>query len=407
MQPAKSHRTIYINTNGQPSTLPEMEGFVSPDLTVRSPDRSLIGDYGRGEEQNSSADSGPELQIPETSTAPPPLRSDSLVSYNSEEEDEEDPDGGLGEGLDPRLSAKEGRNFSNRQAMLLHRCRSQGSPASEPEDTLTRAAGHSKWGHNRGADLPVLGPQREEEESEPSNTDLGSFARGLMGPAWEKQPYEEQQQQQPLSVSPLGTGTLTDESLPPVSPSADGVSPSHSLPRGIGGSRPGKNLQEPCRTTLHRLMEMEEQWDQLYHHELTVWQEERTQQREERARDRDLQVQLLNVLTEIRDELRSLRQERAASRQERASQTSTELASPCLCLKPQVSLTKLSSEHIPLFYSGMSHCSTSFPAAASLMNGGRGERGIGLRSPQGISRRGRGRPRGSMTRQKRLLANNR
>ncbi|XP_034262047.1 uncharacterized protein LOC117658027 isoform X2 [Pantherophis guttatus] len=346
------------------------------------------------------ADSGPELQIPEPSTVSPPLRNDSRVSYTSEEEDAEDPDGD--EGLDPQLSAEEDLKFSNRQGMLLHRWSSQGSLASEPEDTLTRAGGHSECGHDRSADLPVLRPQTEEEESEPPNTDLGSFPRGLIGPAWEKQPYEDQQQQP--SVSPLGTGTLTEESLPPISPCTEGVSPSHSLPWRIGGSRLRENRREPCRATLYRLMEMEDQWDQLYHHELAVWQEERAQQREERVRDRDLQLQLLTVLTEIRDELRCLRQERAASRQERASQTGAELTLPCLSPKPEASLPKPSSEHVPLFYPGKTE---SCLVGASLLNGGRGERGIGLRSPQGIPQRGRGRPRGSASRHKRLLVSNR
>lgn len=57
MQPATSHPGIYINTNGQPSTLPEMEGLVGPHLGIRSPDLSLIGDYSRGEEQSSSGKS--------------------------------------------------------------------------------------------------------------------------------------------------------------------------------------------------------------------------------------------------------------------------------------------------------------------------------------------------------------
>ncbi|XP_026545448.1 uncharacterized protein LOC113427208 [Notechis scutatus] len=399
MQDANSHPSIYINTNGQPSTLPEMEEFVGPRLGVQSPDPSVIGDYSRGEEESSSADSGPELQIPEKSTVSPPLRNDSLVSYTSEEEDAEGPDGN--EGLDPPFSAEEDLKFSSRQAMLLRRCSLRGSPASEPEDMFTPVGGHSEWGHDGGADLPVLGPQTEDEGSEPPSTDLGSFPRGLVGPGWEPS-YEDQQL--PPSISPLGAGTLTEESLPPVSPCKDPVSPSHSLPRGIGAYHARESHRGPCKTTLHRLMEMEDQWDQLYHHELAVWQEERAQQREERARDRDLQLQLLAVLTEIRDELRCLRQERATSRQEGASQTGTELTSPCLPPKPEVSLPKSLSVHAPLFYPGKTE---SCLTGTTLLNGGRGQRGVGLRSPQGIPRRGRGRPRGSTSRHKRLLVSSR
>ncbi|ETE73330.1 hypothetical protein L345_00834, partial [Ophiophagus hannah] len=370
MQDATSHPSIYINTNGQLSTLPEMEEFVGPRLGVQSPDLSVIGDYSRGEEQSSS------------------------------EDDTEGPDGD--EGLDPLFSAEEDLKFSSRQALLLRHCTSRGSPASEPEDTLTLAGGHSEWGHDGDADLPDLGAQTEEEGSEPPSTDLGSIPRGLMGLGWEKQPYEDQQQQP--SISPLGAGTLMEESLPPVSPCKDPVSPSHSLLQGIGAYRARESSQGPCKTTLHRLMEMEDQWDQLYHHELAVWQEERAQQQEERARDRDLQLQLLAVLTEIRDELRCLRQERANSHQECATQTGTALTSPCLSPKPEASLPKPLSVHAPLFYPSKTElCLTG----TSLLNGGWEERGVGLRSPQGISQRGRGRPQGSTSRHKRLLVSNR
>lgn len=292
----------------------------------------------------------------------------------------------MDEDLDLPLSAEQDLKFSSQQAMFLRRCSSQGSLVSVPEDTLSQADSHSEWGRDGSADLPVLGPQtEEEEESGAPNADLGAFPWGPMGPAWEKQPHEEDQRS---SRSPL-----TEESLPPASPRTDQASPSRSLRRGIGGSRP------PRRTTLHRLMEMEDQWDQLYHHELATWQEERAQQREERARDRDLQLRLLSVLTEIRDELRSLRQERASSRQERASQTGVEFASPCLCPKLETSPPETSSEHAPLLYPG----NTEKLTGQSLQNGGQGERAAGFRSPQGILRRGRGRPRGSTSRHKRVL----
>ncbi|XP_039224738.1 uncharacterized protein LOC120319696 [Crotalus tigris] len=381
---ATSQSSLYINTDGQSSTLPELEGSVQPRLSVRSPNLSLTGDCSKGEGQNSSADSGAELQIPETPTVSPPLRKDSRFSYICEEENEEDPD--VDEDLDLSLSAEQDLKFSRQQAMFLRRYTSQGSLVSVPEDTLSQADSHSEWGRDGSADLPVLGPQTgEEEESEPPNADLGAFPWGSMDPAWEKQPHDEDR---PSSRSPL-----TEESLPPASPRADQASPSRSLRRGIGGSRP------PWRTTLHRLMEMENQWDQLYHHELATWQEERAQQREERARDRDLQLRLLSVLTEIRDELRSLRQERASPRQERASQTGVEFASPSLRLKPETSPPETSSEHAPLLYPGKTEKLTG----QSLQNGGQGERGVGFRSPQGIRRRGRGRPRGSTSRHKRVL----
>ncbi|XP_053322036.1 uncharacterized protein LOC128496434 [Spea bombifrons] len=84
------------------------------------------------------------------------------------------------------------------------------------------------------------------------------------------------------------------------------------------------------RTNMHRLLELEEQWDTMYHKELGMWEEERNQQREQRAQDRELQQQLLAVLTDIRDELRQIREERVAARQNQASSPS----SPRLVVSP-------------------------------------------------------------------------
>ncbi|XP_007443268.1 myb-related transcription factor, partner of profilin-like [Python bivittatus] len=360
MQPGSGPPGIYIDTNGQPSALPEMDGAAGPRLGVRSPDPSLMSDYARGEGHSSSADSGPELRTPETSTVSPPLRNDSLVSYASEEEDREGPEGDGGTGLDPSLSAEEDLRISSRQAMLLRRCNSQGSG-------------------------------------------LGCLPRGLMGAAWEKQPPPQEEEQQPPR-SPVHVGALHEESLPSsASPQADQGPAPHPVPRGIGGSRPRESSWEPWRTNLYRLMEMEDRWDQLYHQELAVWQEERAQQRDERARDRELQLRLLGVLTDIRDELWFLRQERASPRREGASKTSAEPAVPApasLPLKPEGPPPKPSPEPTPLFYPIKAEACLPGPP---VLSGGRGERGAGPRSPHGVPRRGRGRPRGSTSRHRRLF----
>lgn len=317
----------------------------------------------------------------------PPLRNESLVSYASmsEEEEEEreaqDEDGG---------PAEEDAKLSSRQAMLIRRCNSQGSVTSLPDDPLNPMDASSEWGHEVSAEASAQGraldPSQVEEEETPS------VPRVLMGPAWEK-PDEDQ-----LSRSPLHAGALTEESLPSsASPQADQVPTSQALPRGMGRRR------ETWRTNMHRLMDMEHQWEQLYHQELAMWREERAQQREERARDRELQFRLLRVLTDIRDELRYLRQERTTSRQERGSQT-VALPTPALSLPvSEVPLPETLPEPAPPFFPHKTEGGLSGPPAGSV---GRGEAAMATRSPHGIPRRGRGRPRGSTSKYRRLFMTN-
>ncbi|XP_053122168.1 uncharacterized protein LOC128332018 [Hemicordylus capensis] len=413
MQPGVSHPSIYIDTNGQPSSLPDMEGSMVPRLAVQSPDPSVICDYSRGEGQSSSAESGPELRTPEMPAVSPPLRNESLVSYASMSEEEEregqEVDAGMGlqPGLDPQLSAEEDTKGPSRQSMLIRRCNSQGSVTSLPEDPLNHMETHSDWGHEGASDIPALGralnpSQPEEEEAANQSAEMGSLPRVLMGPTWEKQEEEEEEEQR--STSPLHIGALTEESLPSsASPQTDQAPASHPLPRGMREGR-----REAWRTNIHRLMDMENQWDQLYHQELAMWQEERAQQRNERARDRELQFRLLGVLTDIRDELRYLRQERttarqerATTRQERASQTVTPTTVPApAALPPETEAPETSTEPSPLFFPVKTEGSLSRPLAA---RAGRGEATMVTRSPHGIPRRGRGRPRGSTSRHRKLF----
>ncbi|XP_061443858.1 uncharacterized protein LOC133365631 [Rhineura floridana] len=419
MQPGVSHPSIYIDTNGQPSSLSDMEGSLVPRLGVQSPDPSMICDYSRGEGQSSSAESGPELRTPEMSTISPPLRNESLVSYASEEEerDAQEIDGGMGSqpGLESQLSAEEDVKVSSRQAnMHIRRCNSQGSAASLPEDALSHADAHSDWGHEGASDTPALGrvldpSQPEEEEAANQSAEMGSLPRVLLGPAWEKQEEEEQ------SRSPLHVGALTEESLPSsASPHEDQTPTSQPLPRGMGCSRLREGSRDTWRTNVHHLMDMENQWDQLYHQELAMWQEERAQQRDERARDRELQFRLLSVLTDIRDELRYLRQERATARQERAtarqesaSQTvaqGTVSAAPATSPpKSEVPPSETSPEPTCLFFPLKAEGGLSGSPPVSV---GRGEAAVASRSPHGISRRGRGRPRGSTSKHRRLFVAN-
>nr|XP_056713137.1 uncharacterized protein LOC130484257 [Euleptes europaea] len=409
MQPGASHPGIYIDTNGQPSSLPTMEGSTVPRLAGQSPDPSMICDYSRGEGQSSSAESGPELRSLEMSTVSPPLRNESLVSYTSmseeEEQDAPEAEGGLGSqpGLESQLSAEEDGKAAVRQAALIRRCNSQGSATSLPEDPIDA---HSDWGQGGASEIPALGralrpAQPEEEETANQSAEMGSFPRGLMGAAWEKQDDEQQQ-----SRSPLHAGALTEESLPSSeSPQADRVPPPQPLPRRMGCSHLRDGRRETWRTNLHCLMDMEDQWDQLYHQELAMWQEERAQQREERARDRELQFRLLGVLTDIRDELRSLRQERTAARQERASQTAAPATAPAPTAsppQPEAAATKTPADPVPLFSLEREEGLSGPP----LVSAGRGEAAVATRSPRGTPRRGRGRPRGSTLRHRRMLMTN-
>lgn len=350
------------------------------------------------------------------SAVSPPLRNESLVSYGSMSE-EEDRDGqeadsgpGLQPGLDAQLSAEEDTKASGRQAMLIRRCNSQGSAASLPEDPTDA---HSDWGHEGTSDTPSLGralnpAQPEEEEAASQSAEMGSLPRVLMGAAWEK-PEEEQQ-----SRSPLHAGALTEESLPSsASPQMDQPPASQPLPRGLGCSRLREGRRETWRTNIHRLMDMEDQWDQLYHQELAMWQEERAQQRDERARDRELQFRLLGILTDIRDELRCLRQERAAARRERAaarqeqaSQTVAPAPAPAAATsppEPEAASQETSPDPAPLFFPLKPEAGLSRRPPGSA---GRGETGLATRSPHGIPRRGRGRPRGSTSRHRRLFVTN-
>ncbi|NXL39909.1 TSNA1 protein, partial [Glaucidium brasilianum] len=220
LQPGVSHPSIYIDTNGQPSSLPDVEGSAVPRLAVQSPDPSVICEYSRGEGQSSSAESGPELRTPDVSAISPSLRNESLVSYASmsEEEEREGREGerghsgatGMQPGPEAPMSAEEDMKLS-RQAMLIRRCSSQGSVTSLPEDPLNPVDAHSDWGHEGVSDLPALGrgldSSHPEEQAGGPGPEMGALPRVLMGPTWEKPTAEEE----PPARSPLH-GALTEES---------------------------------------------------------------------------------------------------------------------------------------------------------------------------------------------------
>ncbi|XP_054027436.1 uncharacterized protein LOC104299217 [Dryobates pubescens] len=397
LQPGVSHPSIYIDTNGQPSALPDVEGSAVPRLAVQSPDPAAVCEYSRGEGQSSSAEPGAELRTPDVSAISPSLRNDSLVSYASmsEEEEREGREGERGHsaaagaqpGPEAPPSAEEDLKLS-RQAMLIRRCSSQGSVTSLPEDPLNPVDAHSDWGHEGVSDLPALGrgldSSHPEEHAGGSGPEMGALPRVLMGPTWEKPSAEEE----PPARSPLH-GALTEESLPS-SASPPGDAPSApGPPRGLGCSRLREDhRRESWRTNIHHLLDLEEQWDQLYHQELAMWQEERATQREERARDRELQFRLLGVLTDIRDELRYLRQERAGARQSPAPPPPDPRPDP----SPLLEQPKAEPAFPEPQAGAANWAETAVPGRSPFGNRGRGRR--------------RGRPRGSASRHRRLFLAN-
>ncbi|KAG8443412.1 hypothetical protein GDO86_011998 [Hymenochirus boettgeri] len=187
-------------------------------------------------------------------------------------------------------------------------CDSQGSVMSSPEDSLGNINGQLEWNVNGSGDGAVTAVTVEsdtlqlkiEEEGDPE-MEMDSGSQGNQD-EWERQ-----------SVSPHHSENAQD-SIPSSSQEGEPSNAGEINPNGEDCclSEDGK---EAWRTKMHRLLELEEQWDRLYHKELGMWEEERIRQQQQRAQDREIQQQLLDVLTDIRDELRQIRQEKAAARQ--------------------------------------------------------------------------------------------
>ncbi|XP_030052293.1 uncharacterized protein LOC115465711 isoform X2 [Microcaecilia unicolor] len=209
------------------------------------------------------------------------------------------------------------------------RCDSQGSMISSPEDSLGHLSAHPDWGQEGNAENPTLGllhgsdslrlkEEEEEEENEvgggSQGMEMSSLPGGVLAPPTWQEHQEEWEQQ---SGSPQRSENAREDSLPSsASQEGDNVlAGSSAMPERADCSCMREERRTMWRTNVHRLLELEEQWDHLYHQELVMWEEDRLQQREQRAQDRELQLQLLSVLTDIRDELKHLREQRAASQE--------------------------------------------------------------------------------------------
>lgn len=206
------------------------------------------------------------------------------------------------------------------------RCESQNSIVSSPEGSLGNppgqpdgnAAGSGGGGSSSPGTSVVRADggtvQLKVESDEGDSQDAGkvSPAEDEDRSNWQENPDDWERQ----SRSPPPSENAQEDSMPSTSsqdgdPSSGGELP----PNGDCSFDPDDRKYR----NMNRLLELEEQWDRLYHRELGIWEEERIQQQQQRNQDRELQQQLLSVLTDIRDELRQIRQERAEARQNQAA----------------------------------------------------------------------------------------
>lgn len=209
-------------------------------------------------------------------------------------------------------------------------CDSQGSMVSSPAGSVgqvtTQVTSQPDWGNEGSSDkhISTIGSdqieafkfkmEEEDEEEMPGNSgsqemDIRSLPSEPVPPAWQDSQEEWEQQ----SGSPQRSDTAREDSLHSSASQEGTRTPATELPPREGCSCLLEDRRTMWRTNMQRLLELEEQWDQLYHQELAMWEEERLQQREQRVQDRLLQQQLLGVLTDIRDELKQIREQRAAS----------------------------------------------------------------------------------------------
>ncbi|XP_069501994.1 uncharacterized protein [Ambystoma mexicanum] len=219
-------------------------------------------------------------------------------------------------------------------------CDSQGSMASSPSGSLVQLTTQPELGSEGCSDKPtsiIASDQieafnfkmEEEEDDEPGKEgsqemDIGSLPNEPVPPPWQDGQEEWEQQ----SGSPQRSENAREDSLHSSASQEGTQTPATDLPHRDGCSCLLEDRRTLWRTNMHRLLELEEQWDQLYHQELAMWEEERLQQREQRVQDRLLQQQLLGVLTDIRDELKQMREHRTASRENDATVNPPQAGNP-------------------------------------------------------------------------------
>ncbi|KAM3928583.1 uncharacterized protein RB166_006542 [Leptodactylus fuscus] len=248
-----------------------------------------------------------------------------------------------------------------RPLLVSGRCESQNSVVSSPEGSVGNPAGQteSNAGDNGGgnssnssstsvvkAGVDMVQLKVEHEDGDSQDGEKTSLTQDEDRGNWQENADEWDRQ----SRSPQGSDNAQEDSLPSTSSQDGDPSSVGELPTNGDCSFDPDDRKAPWRSNMTRLLELEEQWDQLYHRELGIWEEERLQQQQQRNQDRELQQQLLGVLTDIRDELRQLREERAAARQNQAAangSASTTNTSPTVAITPKASTESPAAAETP------------------------------------------------------------
>ncbi|XP_072010587.1 uncharacterized protein [Engystomops pustulosus] len=221
----------------------------------------------------------------------------------------------------PQILAVKQEVLTAQPVLVPSRCESQNSTISSPEGSVGNPAAPAELSttENGTGSTDTSGGKTDGQMVKVENMDEDSQDAGPASPAPEEEDNPDEWDRQ--SRSPHGSDHLPEDSMPSTSSQDGDPSSGGELATNGDCSYERDHPKAPWRSNMNRLLELEEQWDQLYHRELGIWEEERIQQQQQRNQDRELQQQLLSVLTDIRDELRQLRQERAASRQEQAAAT--------------------------------------------------------------------------------------
>ncbi|XP_063780697.1 uncharacterized protein LOC134928663 [Pseudophryne corroboree] len=333
MEPGVPRQSIFFTCRGPPSTIPEigsdrLGSTASPrpsaDLSIVSPLVSTspaqlsfvhISEDGENDEQEMDVTHTVTIK-PFTETWPAVKEVCTLVAT---------------QGLLPtqqtivpassELLAVKQEVLPPQPALVPTRCESQSSIVSSPEGSLANATGQTEWSVNGRGDNPtasvvsgdgeMVNLKLEDEDGDSREVSKGSPSQEQGRGNWQENQDEWERQ----SRSPQPSETAQEDSMPSSS-SQDGEPSTGGDLAANGDCACEPDERRPAwRANMHRLLELEEQWDTLYHRELGIWEEERIQQQQQRSQDRELQQQLLGVLTDIRDELRQLRQERATARQ--------------------------------------------------------------------------------------------
>ncbi|XP_075070381.1 uncharacterized protein LOC142159405 [Mixophyes fleayi] len=339
MEPGVPRQSIFFTCRGPPGTIPEISSdrlgstasprptseisVVSPMVSTSPAQLSFVHITEDGENEEQEMDVTQTVTIkPFTETWPAVKEVCTLVTAQNLIPAQQ-----TVVSASPELLTVKQETLPARAVLVPTRCESQSSIVSSPDGSLANLTGPTEWSVNGGGDNPagpgtsgdgeMLQLKLEDEEGESREVSKDSPSQEQERSNWQENQDEWERQ----SRSPQPSETAQEDSMPSSS-SQEGEPPSGGdlAANGDCSCEPDER-RGPWRANMHRLLELEEQWDTLYHRELGMWEEERKQQQQQRTQDRELQQQLLGVLTDIRDELRQIRQERATARQNQTSPT--------------------------------------------------------------------------------------